>query len=136
MKRHRLDRYVNTVKGPLLRATAQGSTRTLTHMGLKPGSTYASVPTALFKAWKRNDEEGIVDEDLDKEGRDVPLFGNHGNRRYSDRRAQDSMDVTGVTMGQINDHFGWDQKARRKQSALHYHGRLERLKRAKVTMMI
>ena len=35
------------VPGPLLRATARGSPHVITHMPLKPGSSYAHVPRAL-----------------------------------------------------------------------------------------
>jgi len=38
--------------------------------------------------------------------------------------------------GEIDDHFGWNQKERNKTSRLHYHGRNERQKRSRVTMMI
>jgi len=48
----------------------------------------------------------------------------------------DKMFKTGATEGEIDDHFGWNQKERKKTSRLHYHGRNERQQRAKVTMMI
>ena len=41
-----------------------------------------------------------------------------------------------ATEGDIDDQFGWDQKNRKKQSQLHYHGRDDRMKRARVTMML
>ena len=41
------------------------------------------------------------------------------------------MPITGATEGDIDDHFGWDQKNRKKQSQLHYHGRDDRMKRAR-----
>ena len=80
--------------------------------------------------------DGEPDYELDLEGRDEPHFGNHANRRYADRTACDTAEKTGATKGEINDHFGWDQKARKKESQLHYHGRTHRLKRARVTMMV
>ena len=45
-------------------------------------------------------------------------------------------EVTGASDGQVDDHFGWNQKARKKDSQLHDHGRTDRLQRARVTMMI
>ena len=105
-------------------------------MPLKPGSTYAHVAKALLRAWEINQERGVVDSELDLEGLDKPKFGNHGNRRHADKRASDSKEETGVTSGQIDDHFGWDQKQRRKISQLHYHGCVQRLQRARVTMML
>ena len=65
-----------------------------------------------------------------------PKFGNHGNRRYADKKALETAAITGVSREIHDDHFGWAQKQRRKESALHYHGRTERLKRAKVTSML
>ena len=50
--------------------------------------------------------------------------------------ARDTMALTGVTEGDIDDFYGWDQRQRKKKSQLHYHGRTDRLHRAKVTMML
>ena len=124
------------VPGPLLRATAPGRPKEITHMPIKPGSTYAHVPTACLEAWKLNQQQGLVDDELDLEGREEPKIGHHGNRRKADKEANDTRHLTGVTEGEIDDHFGWNQKERKKTSRLHYHGRNERLKRARVTMMI
>ena len=126
----------NVVPGPLLRATAPGRPQNITHMPIKPGSTYTHVPSACLEAWKYNRDNGIVDDELDLEGRDEPKVGNHGNRRKSDKEANDTSHLTGVTAGEIDDHYGWNQKERKKTARLHYHGRNERHKRAKVTMLI
>ena len=83
-----------------------------------------------------NVKSGVVDTVLDLEGRSKPAFGNHGNRRHGDKNASDNRSTTGVTDGEIDDHFGWDQKARKKKSQLHYKGRENRLQRARVTMML
>ena len=105
-------------------------------MGVKPSSTYAHVPTALTKAWEKNVKEGVVDNELDLEGLEKPKFGHHANRRRGDKVANDTKHITGVTDEEIDDHFGWDQKARNKKSRLHYKGRTARLRRARVTMML
>ena len=131
-----LERFGDVVKGPLLRATAPGSPRDLTHMPIKPGSTYTQVPQSLFKAWELNVKRGVVDDQLDLDGLEKPKFGHHANRRRADKTAQDSKEKTGVTDGEIDDHFGWNQKERKKTSRLHYQGRQDRLKRARVTMML
>ena len=120
----------------LLRATAPGNPSIVTHMPLMPGSTYTHVPTALFEAWKINKKNGVVDDELDLEGRDEPKFGNHGNRRRSDQNANDNKEKTGATDGDIDDCYGWNQKERKQTSRLHYQGRTARLKRARVTMML
>ena len=81
-------------------------------------------------------KNGLKDDELDLEGRDKPKFGQHGNRRRADKTATDTKNVTGATDGDIDDHFGWDQKKRRQTSRIHYKGRSERIKRARVTMML
>ena len=126
----------NVVLGPFLRATMPGHPEIFSHMGVKPSSTYAHVPTALTKAWEKNVKEGVVDNELDLEGLEKPKFGHHANRRRGDKVANDTKHITGVTDEEIDDHFGWDQKARNKKSRLHYKGRTARLRRARVTMML
>ena len=121
---------------PLLRATIPGRPDQFSHMGIKPGSTYAHVPKALMKAWEKNVKEGVVDTELDLEGLDKPKFGHHANRRKSDKVANDTKEATGVTEEEIDDHFGWDQKSRTKKSRLHYKGRTARLRRARVTSQL
>ena len=69
-------------------------------------------------------------------GAATPHYGNHGNRRHSDKVARDNLALTGVSEGDIDDFYGWDQRQRKKKSQLHYHGRVDRLHRAKVTMML
>ena len=79
--------------------------------------------------------DDVVDTELSLLG-EKPKFGNHGNRRKADRVACETMEITGSSIGDINDHFGWEQKERRKKSQLHYKGSSHRNKRARVTMMI
>ena len=129
------EKFGKQTMGPLLRATAVGNVNIITHMPLSPGSTYAHVPRALTEAWEINERDGVVDTELVLAGT-KPKFGNHGNRRNADKRACDTKDDTGVTTGDINDHFGWEQKERKKKSQLHYQGSAHRNKRARVTMML
>ena len=93
------------------------------------------MPTALVKAWQINTREGVVDTELDIAG-DKFTPGNHGNRRHADKKATDTMHVTGVSSGDLDDHFGWDQAERKKKSQLKYRGKTHRNKRARVTMML
>lgn len=136
LERVGFSRFAKQVPGPLLRATANGESDYFTHMPIKPGSTYAHLPKALTMAYEMNKAKGIVDTEIDLEGRDFPLFGHHADRRKADKVARDTMGLTGVTEGEIDDHFGWDQKSRRKKSQLHYHGKDDRIKRSRVTMML
>ena len=113
-----------------------GDPKRLTHMPLKPGSSYAHVPKALQEAYELNRAAGVVDPEEDLAGAETPHYGNHGNRRHSDKVARDTMAITGSSEGDIDDFFGWDQRQRQKKSQLHYHGRVDRQKRARVTMML
>ena len=79
------------------------------------------LPKALTEAWEINSREGVIDTELNLMG-EKPKFGNHGNRRKADKVACETMDVTKATVGEINDHFGWEQKERKKKSQLHYKG--------------
>ena len=107
-----------------------------THMPIAVKSTYAQVPAALKEAYQKNVDRGVADEELDLEGLEKPKFGHHALRRYADKCARDTRAETGCDEGEIDDHFGWDQRLRQRKSQLHYHGRTDRLKRARVTMML
>jgi hypothetical protein len=135
LEKYNFGKYGSLAEGPLLRATVQGRPKLLTHMPMQRGSTYAHVPTALVKAWKINVSEGVVDTELDIAG-DKFTPGNHGNRRHADKKATDTMQVTGCDTGDLDDHFGWDQAERKKKSQLKYRGKTHRNKRARVTMML
>jgi len=135
LARYGYEAFGRQTEGPLLRASVEGSPKRLTMMPLAVGSSYTHVPTALTKAWKLNVERGVVDTELDLLG-DKPKFGNHGNRRKADKIAMDTRDITLCTEEDIDDHFGWDQAERKKKSQLHYKGRSDRMKRARVTMML
>ena len=131
-----LARFGKVVPGPLLRATRLGDAQRLSHMPLNPKSTYTHLVDALRKAYVTSQAMHEPDRELDLEGRDEPHFGNHSGRRYADRKATDSAEITGATKGEIDDHFGWNQRERKKDSQLHYHGKAARLRRARITMMI
>ena len=75
--------------------------------------------TSLRLAWRHRRstrKNGMVDDELDLEGRDEQKIAHHGNRRKADKIANDTRSVTGVTEGEIDDHFGWNQKERKKTS--------------------
>ena len=63
-------------------------------------------------------------------------LGHHTLRRTGDKVARDTQEVTGAEKGEIDDHFGWDQRNRAKDSQLHYAGRRDRARRARITMML
>ena len=66
-------------------------------------------------------------DELDLEGQKEPK---DMNRRKADKEANDTHHLTGVTEGEIDDIFGWNQKEQKKTSRLHFHGRNERQQRA------
>ena len=105
-------------------------------MPLSTTSTYRHISGSQVRAYDIVQASGIPDTELDLEGESKPKWGNHGNRRYADKKALETAAITGVSREIHDNHFGWAQKQRRKESALHYHGRTERLKRAKVTSML
>ena len=74
--------------------------------------------------------------DLDLEGLEEPKWAHHSFRRTADRLARASMQETGASKEDLDDMFGWNQAERAKDMQVHYAGRLERSKRARVTMMI
>ena len=89
----------------------------------------------MTEAWEINERNGVLDTELSLMG-ERPKFGNHGNRRAADKRACETMGETHATAGDIDDHFGWSQKERKKKSQLHYKGSAHRNQRARVTMML
>ena len=90
-------KYFDIVPGPLIRATCNGEPDKLTHMRLSTTSTYRHLAGSLSKAYDIVQASGIPDTELDLEGEATPKWGNHGNRRYSDKRALDTKDITGVS---------------------------------------
>ena len=128
-----LGRYIDVVPGPLLRATRG---RLLTHMPLSPDSSYTHIIGAIHDAYEQSSQMEEPDLELDLAGLERPKWGHHTLRRTGDKVARDSQEVTGVDKGEIDDHFGWDQRNRAKDSQLHYAGRRDRARRARITMML
>ena len=139
LRRLGLGGRVSTVPGPLIRAT-DGGTK-LTHMPLQPGSTYAHITRAITSAFHLSRSMQPPDTGFDLCGNDPdkPKLGTHWARRAADKLARDTMEdhpELGVTSDLIDEVFGWNQAVRAKQSQLHYRGRVELMKLAKVTMML
>ena len=75
----------------------------------------------------------------DEAGNPIVKFAHHSNRRFSDKVARDTSDVTGATITDIDCIFGWNEQERERSMQQHYAGldlasRIERL--ARVTMMV
>ena len=108
----------------------------LTHMPLAPESSYTHIIGALKEAYELSSQMEEPDLELDLEGLEEPKWGHHTLRRTGDKVARDSMEDTGVTAGDIDDQYGWNQRERSKEQQIHYAGRRDRSRRARVTMML
>ena len=128
-----LEEYVVITPSPLLRAT-RGVRISLT-MPLSEGSTYQRFTTLLPEAEKlarpREREGGDPDFDLESSGE--ASYGNHSMREMADDVARQTMSETGATETDIDRMFGWCEAWYRKKMQLHYAGRDDRVKRAKIT---
>ena len=125
--------YVAVVPGPLLRATRG---KLLTHMPLSQDSSYKHIMGALRDAYEQSSQMEEPDLEFDLAGLEEPKWGHHTLRRTGDKVARDTQEETGVDKGDIDDQFGWNQKERKKDSQLHYAGRRDRSRRARITMMV
>jgi len=133
LKASGLERYADVTKGPLLRASHGNA---LSHMPYQADSSYESIIGAMSDAYELSRVMGEPDVELDLAGREEPKWGHHSLRRAADRIARDTMAETGVDKGDIDDMFGWKQKERSKDMQLHYAGRRDRARRARITMMV
>ena len=129
-----LGTFVQLVPGPLLRSTS-GSR--ITHESFASDSTYAQLTPIMTYAYEQaNADPADTDPERDLQGRLSPKFGNHSWRRFGDKVARDTMDVTGTDSVDIDLYFGWHEKMHSKDMQLHYAGRPDRVKRSRVSMMI
>ena len=78
------------------------------------------------------------DTELDIGGHDPdkPKIGNHWARRKADQVARDNMDELEIKEEDIDDGFGWNQKQRKRKQQIHYSGKTELLKLARLTMRL
>jgi hypothetical protein len=125
-----LEEYVVITPSPLLRAT-RGARVSL--MPLSEGSTYQRFTTLLPEAEKMAQEREGGDPDFDLESRGEASYGNHSMREMADHVARQTMRETGATETDIDRMFGWCEAWYRKKMQLHYAGRDDRVKRAKIT---
>ena len=51
----------------------------------------------------------------------------------ADRVARRTRGETGASDEQLDEHFNWNEAKARKRQQLHYEGRTERVKRARIT---
>ena len=75
------DDWLSVVPGPLLRAT-HGAAKGLTHMPIVPGSTY-SILHDCFDAAFTEANRSSPDPELDLQGFDSPLWGQHRYKNFN-----------------------------------------------------
>ena len=85
--------------------------------------------------------EGVVDPELDLQGKVEPLWGNHSLRRHADGAAQQAKTegkLPDVSADLINAYFGWCLAELMKNMQLHYAGLDRPMRRvlAKITMWL
>ena len=83
-----------------------------------------------------NSTESGPDPELDLLGASKPSWSHHSWRRFADKVARETRKETGASDTDIDLFFGWMEAYYRKLMALHYAGRGDRVKRARVTMMV
>ena len=131
-----LAKWARLTMGPLIRASA-GSKIGLNHMPLSPDSTYTLLSKAMDMAYvMANSAEKGPDPELDLMGSLRPKWSNHSWRRFADRVARETRPLTGATEVDIDLFFGWQEAFYKKLMQLHYAGRMDRVKRARVTMRV
>ena len=102
-------------------------------MPLSEGSTYQKFTTLLPEAEKLAREREGGDPDFYLESRGEASYGNHSMLEMADHVARQTMSETGASDTDIDRMFGWCEAWYRKKMQLHYAGRDDRVKRAKIT---
>ena len=117
---------------PFIRSTRGAS---ITLMPLGEASTYRNFIDLLPAAEAIVGQRG-ADPYFDLASRSESSYGNHSLRQMADRVARRTMSITGVSGEYIDAAFGWNEAAARKRQQLHYEGRAERAKRARITEFV
>ena len=103
-------------------------------MPLDPGSTY-SVLSGLWDRACEAAREDSPDPELDLQGYDAPLWGNHSFRRFADTIARQTMAVTGASEQDIDLYFEWMERFYQQKMQVHYESRFTRTRRTAVTSL-
>ena len=120
---------LHVIGGPFGRATQGAST---THMPIVPRSTAEVVVKAHQRAYVLANADS-PDLDLDLEGLDEPLWGDHSDRRGADTNARRSMGITEATEMDLDLYFGWQERMYSQKMQVHYESTFTRVRRKAVT---
>ena len=127
---------ISTVAGPLIRGTCERG-QVFTHTCFDPKSTLKDMKDIQMAAFLEMREVAGCDRELELEGRSVPYFVNHANRRLTDRVAMEAMrkEGSGLTSVDVDLYMGWRLKLHSVTMNLHYSGdtREGRRRRARLT---
>ena len=130
---------VSLTPGPLLLATTGGLRPSLKTMPLSTSSVSEVTKEILDAAWRHATKDDMdPDPDLELGAGDLPRWSSHSLRRLADTVARKYMEITGVTVDEIDIHFGWNERVLLKAMQIHYASMSirERMKHAKITGML
>ena len=120
--------FAEVEPGPLLRASHGDE---LPHMPWTTDSVYDQLAVAMDKAFAELKRRGMIDKDLQLEGRDEPDFATHSMRRYSGKTTKEYSNKTLGEIAELSDtevtramnyFHGWGLPDMLKEMLVHYAG--------------
>ena len=140
LRRHGLGRPgqdITVVPAPLLRSTEHGG-RLLTPMPQTYSGAHENMTKAFKAAFEKANPPGDPDPELDRQGHEKVLWGQHSWRRLGEKVARDSKPIweaEGVTSTDVDKYSDWNQMELSKDMQIHYSGeqRSFRVRRCAIT---
>lgn len=118
------DQDITLVPAPLLRSTHHGG-RLLTPMPQTYSGAHANMGEVFREAFARANPRGDPDPELDRQGHEKLVWGQHSWRRLGEKVARDSKamwEKEGVTATDVDKYSDWNQKEHSKDMQIHYSG--------------
>mmetsp|Transcript_45392 Transcript_45392/g.96586 ORF Transcript_45392/g.96586 Transcript_45392/m.96586 type:complete len:105 (-) Transcript_45392:444-758(-) len=103
-------------------------------MPLDPGSTYHVLTPLMEQAYAMSMAESPAPE-VDLQGFDKPLWGNHSLGRFADAIKRQTMAQTQATEQDIDLYFGWMERFYQSKMQVHYESRFTRTRRTAMTLL-
>ena len=127
---------ITVVPAPLLRSTEHGG-RLLTPMPQTYNGAHENMTKAFKAAFEKANPPGDPDPELDRQGHERVLWGQHSWRRLGEKVARDSSiwEAEGVTSTDVDKYSDWNQMELSKDMQIHYSGeqRSFRVRRCAIT---
>ena len=128
---------ITVVPAPLLRSTEHGG-RLLTPMPQTYSGAHENMTKAFKAAFEKANPPGDPDPELDRQGHEKVLWGQHSWRRLGEKVARDSKPIweaEGVTSTDVDKYSDWNQMELSKDMQIHYSGeqRSFRVRRCAIT---